>query len=307
MGVPRIQVDEASEAVVDAYRDYELRERRLAEVTVNSACYAVRKFLAWRAATGRPALERLSAEELHEYVIHEAGRLKIGSVRQTVTVLRTFTRFLFATGVTGSDLSGAVPSVSGVRFDGLPKALEPEVVQALLASCALESATGRRDYAILLLMVRLGLRAVEVSRMQLGDIDWRAGEIGIWGKGGRRDRLPLPGDVGQALADYLVGGRRASVCRSLFLQAPDPPVGMSPNAVVFVSRTASERAEIGVVGGHRLRHTAGTELLRSGASLREVGEVLRQSDVMTTSIYAKIDERQLRLAVSPWPTRGWPR
>jgi len=303
VSVSRLCVDEAVEAVVEAYRCYELIERGLAELTVVSACYLVRQFLAWRAATGRPALEHLDAGELCEYVGYQAGRLRIGAVRQTVGVLRTFARFLFATGVTARDLSGAVPSVSGVRFDGLPKALDREVVQALLASCVLERPTGRRDYAILLLMVRLGLRAVEVARMELGDIDWRAGEIEVRGKGGRRDRLPLPGDVGEALADYLVGARRPSSCRSVFLGAADPPVGMSRNAVVFVSRTASARAGIAVVGGHRLRHTAGTELLRGGASLREVGEVLRQSDRMTTSIYAKIDERSLRLAVRPWPAR----
>jgi site-specific recombinase XerD len=298
-----LYVGEAAEAVVDEYRKYELVERGLAEVTVVNACYVVRQFLAWRAATGRGPLAELAVGELGEFVVCEAGRLKIGAVRQTVTVLRTFTRFLFATGVTGSDLSGAVASVSGVRFDGLPKALDREVVQALLASCALDQPTGRRDYAILLLMARLGLRAVEIARIQLGDIDWRAGEIEVRGKAGRRDRLPLPEDVGQALADYLVGARRASMCRSVFLQAPDPPVGMTSNAVVFVSRTASSRAGIAVVGGHRLRHTAGTELLRGGASLREVGEVLRQSDAMTTSIYAKIDERSLRLALRPWPGR----
>ncbi len=303
MSVPRLCVSEAAEAVVDAYRDYELTERGLAELTVVNSCYVVRQFLAWRAASGRPALDRLDAGELHEFVRHEAGRLQIGAVRQTVGVMRTFTRFLFATGFTVCDLSGAVPSVSGVRFDGLPKAVDQEVVEALLASCVLARPTGRRDYTILVLIVRLGLRAVEIARMELGDIDWRAGEIEIRSKGGRRDRLPLPGDVGQALADYLSKARRQSSCRSVFLQAAGSPVGMSPNAVVFVSRTASARAGIAVVGGHRLRHTAATELLRHGASLREVGEVLRHSDQMTTSIYAKIDERSLRLAVRPWPGR----
>jgi site-specific recombinase XerD len=259
--------------------------------------------LAWRAASGRPPLERLEAGELHDYVRHAAGRLRIGAVRQTVSVLRTFCRFLFATGVTASDLSGCVPSVSGIRFDGLPKAVDGEVVWALLGSCVRSGATGRRDYAVLLLMVRLGLRAIEIARMELGDIDWRAGVIEVKGKGGRRDWLPLPADVGQALADYLSSGRRASSSRSVFLQAAGPPVGMSRNAVAFVSRTASERAGIPAVGGHRLRHTAATELLRHGASLREVGEVLRQSDQMTTSVYAKIDERSLRLAVRPWPAR----
>ncbi|MCA1697636.1 MAG: tyrosine-type recombinase/integrase [Actinobacteria bacterium] len=178
-----------------------------------------------------------------------------------------------------------------------------EQVQALLSSCVLDRPVGRRDYAILLLMARLGLRAVEIARMQLGDIDWRAGVVETRGKGGRRGRLPLPADVGQALADYLSGGRRASSCRSVFLAASGEPVGMSPNAVVFVSRRASRRAGIAVVGGHRLRHTVGTQLLRRGASLREVGEVLRQGDQMTTSLYAKIDERSLRLAVRPWPAR----
>jgi site-specific recombinase XerD len=298
----RVFVDEAAEAVVDAYRNYELVQRGLAELTVVNSCYLLRQFLAWRAATDRPALADLSAGELHEYVAHQAARQRVGSMRPVVGVLRGFCRFLFATGVTPMDLSGAVPSVSGIRFDGLPKALERDVVDALLASCGLDRPTGRRDYAILLLMVRLGLRAVEVARMQLGDIDWRAGEIEIRGKGGRRDRLPLAGDVGQALADYLVDGRRASSSRAVFLAAAGPAVGMSRNAVVFVSRTASRRAGIAVVGGHRLRHTAGTDLLRAGASLREVGEVLRQSDRMTTSIYAKIDERSLRLAIRPWPT-----
>lgn len=303
MSVPRVCVDEVAEGVVDAYRVYELSERGLGELTVVTASYLVRQFLAWRAASGRHEIAGLDAGELHEYVSFQAGRLKIGAVRQTVGVLRTFTRFLFATGVTACDLSGAVPSVSGTRFDGVPKALDPAVVEALLASCSPGRATGRRDYAILVLMVRLGLRAVEIARMQLGDIDWRAGEIEIRSKGGRRDRLPLPGDVGQALVDYLVKARRPSACRSVFLQAAGPPVAMSRNAVVFVSRTASARAGIAVVGGHRLRHTAATELLRGGASLREVGEVLRHSDQMTTSIYAKIDERSLRLAVASWPGR----
>jgi len=193
--------------------------------------------------------------------------------------------------------------VSGIRFDGLPKALDEDSVRALLGSCVLDRRVGRRDHAILLLMARLGLRAVEIARMELGDIDWRAGVIEVRGKGGRRDRLPLPGDVGQALADFLSLARPVSSCRSVFLQASGEPVGMSRNAVVFVSRTASVRAGIPVVGGHRLRHTVGTELLRHGASLREVGEVLRQSDQMTTSVYAKIDERSLRLAVRPWPGR----
>jgi site-specific recombinase XerC len=130
---------------------------------------------------------------------------------------------LFAAGITSADLTGCVPSVSGIRFDGLPKAVDQDGVQALLASCARDRPVGRRDFAILLLMVRLGLRAVEIARMELSDIDWRAGVIEVRGKGGRRDRLPLPEDVGQALADYLTRGRRPCSCRSVFLQASGTP------------------------------------------------------------------------------------
>jgi integrase/recombinase XerD len=303
MAIPRIEVDEAAEAVADAYRSYELTQRGLSELTVTNSCYALRHFLAWRTATERGALERIDANELHDYVVAEAGRLRIGATRQTLTVLRTFTRFLFATGITATDLTGCVPAVAGTRFDGLPKALDDDVLAALLTSCDLTRANGRRDYAILVLMARLGLRAIEVSRLELDDIDWRAGVLDVRGKRDRRDQLPLPADVGQAIADYLVEARRPSTSRSVFLAALGSASGMSRNAVVFVSRTASVRAGFPVVGGHRLRHTAGTRLLRHGASLREVGEVLRQSDQMTTSLYAKIDERSLRDAVRPWPAR----
>jgi integrase/recombinase XerD len=298
---PRLCVDEAAEAVVDAFRNYELVERGLAELTVVNACYLARGFLAWRAATGRPPLEQLDAVELGEYITYQSGRLQLGSMRPMAGALRALCRFLFATGVTPMDVSGAVPSVSGIRFDGLPKAVDRPVVEALLESCARQTPVGRRDYAILMLMVRLGLRAVEITRMELGDLDWRAGELLVRGKGGRRDRMPLPDDVGQAVADYLVNGRRATGCRAVFLAALGEPVAMTRNAVVFVSRTASLRAGISTVGGHRLRHTAGTELLRAGASLREVGEVLRQGDRMTTAIYATIDERSLRSVIRPWP------
>ena len=137
--------------------------------------------------------------------------------------------------------------------------------------------------------------------MRLDDIDWRAGELVVHGKGGRDDRLPLPGDVGQALVDYLVHERRRSPLRAVFLRATARRVPMSRNAVVMVSRTASRRAGLPVVGGHRLRHTAATSMLRAGASLREVGQVLRHRDEATTAIYAKVDQAALALLARPWP------
>lgn len=160
---------------------------------------------------------------------------------------------------------------------------------------------GRRDFAILTLQARLGLRANEVAALRLDDIDWRAGELTISGKGGRRERLPLPADVGAALVDYLRHGRAGSTSRAVFLRVMAPPGPMSRNAVVMVSRTASRRAGVPIVGGHRLRHTAATEMLRAGASLREVGQVLRHGSDTTTAIYAKVDQAALALVVRGWP------
>ena len=296
-----VRVDEAAEVVVQAYGRYRRVERRLAELTVSRDCYGVRRFLAWRSETGCTGLDALAPEELVDYVLHEAQRLTVGAMRPMTSTLRTFARFLFATGVTARDLSGSVPSVAGSRFDGLPKALDAEVVQALLASCDRSRPVGRRDLAILVLMSRLGLRAAEVAAMHLEDVDWRAGELEVRGKGGRRDRLPLPTDVGKVLVDYLRYGRGSSIDRAVFLQAREPAVGMSRNAVVLVSRRASARAGLSVVGAHRLRHTVATELLRRGASLREVGLVLRHDDDTTTATYAKVDRASLSSVMRPWP------
>jgi site-specific recombinase XerD len=294
-------VDPVLEEVVVAYGAYQLRERRLAESTVEASSYAVRAFLAWRAAKAGCDLARLAPAELGEYVVQLSCGRKVTSVGSAVTTLRRFCRFLYATGVTERDLSGAVPSVPSSRFAALPRGVDVETVRLLLASCDRARATGRRDYAVLMLMWRLGLRAVEVARLRLDDLDWRAGEIAVSGKAGRVDRLPLPADVGAALADYLRFGRPVSDDRAVFLRAWPPPVGMSRNAVVFVSRTASTRAGVAVVGGHKLRHTTATELLGRGASLQEIGQVLRHDDATTTAIYAKVDQGALSGLVRPWP------
>lgn len=303
MAFPRLQVDDDAERVVQDYGRYQRVQRRLEEVTFQNSAYAVRQFLAWRAATGRPPLEAMEPAELAEFVVHEAGRLARPTMATTVGRLRSFVRFLFATGVTARDLSVSVPPVSNARFDALPKALEAGMVDVLLASCDRGRPVGRRDYAILVLMVRLGLRAVEVSRLGLDDIDWRAGEIEVSGKGRRHDRLPLPAEVGEALVDYLRFGRPPTPARSVFIAAHGPATGMamSAHSVSLVSQTACRRLGIGPIGGHRLRHTAATTLLRSGATLREVAEVLRQSDAATTAMYARVDSASLALAVSPWP------
>lgn len=296
-----IVVSAELEAVVAAFGAYQRTQRRLALLTVQMDAYEVRAFLAWRAAQGLGGLDTLTADELIDFVVAQSGRVAARTMGTYVGSLRGFVRFLYATGVTATDLSGALPSVASVRFTGLAKSVDAATVTALLESCDRSRPVGRRDFAILLLMVRLGLRAVEIARMRLDNIDWRAGEMVVHGKGGRLDALPIPADVGDALVDYLCHGRPETGCREVFITAKGPAVAMSRNAVVFVSRTASERAGVDRVAGHRLRHTAATAMLAGGASMSEVGQVLRHDDDTTTSIYAKADPASLSLLARPWP------
>lgn len=295
-----IRVEPSAEAVVQAFGSYQRTERGLAERTVYNAAFVVRAFLSWREAKGRDRLEHLTPEELGAFVVHEARRLRPNGMVTVASTIRSFVRFLYATGVIPRDLSGCVPTVASSRFGALPAAVAPEMVTALVDSCGGAPHTARRDKAILLLMARLGLRASEIARMVLEDIHWRAGELEVRGKGGRHDRLPVPGDVGEAIADYIRNDRRPASGREVFLQAYQPAVGMSCNAVVYVSRRASKRAGIPIVGGHRLRHTAATQLLRHGGSLQEVAQVLRQDTTTTTAIYAKVDEKRLMQLARPW-------
>jgi site-specific recombinase XerD len=304
MAYPRIEVDEASELVVVAYCRYERIERRLEQVSVHNAAYRVRQFLAWRALSARPPLALLAPVEFTEFVVAESRRLSPGSMASTVTTLRNFARFLFRTGVTARDLSASVPTVARDRFGALPKALDGATVATLLSSCDRQRPVGRRDFAILTLMSRLGLRAVEVSRLELEDINWRAGEITACGKRGRRGVLPLSKDVGDALADYLRFGRRSSSSRAVFISAQGRGLGMSPHAVAQVSRNACVRLGIDPIGGHRLRHTLATNMLAGGAALREVAEVLRQCDAVTTAIYARVDAASLAMVMRSWPGKA---
>jgi site-specific recombinase XerD len=179
--------------------------------------------------------------------------------------------------------------------------MEAGQVSRLLHSCDQRTVMGRRDYAILVLLSRLGLRVGEVAALTLDDVDWRHGEIVIRGKGGRRERLPLPADAGQALAGYLSGGRPALASRLLFLRVLAPRDGLSPTGIATVVRAACDRAGLPRAGAHRLRHSAASEMLRAGAGLPEVAQVLRHASLATTAIYAKVDRAALRSLARPWP------
>lgn len=286
------------------YADYLRSQRRLAPGTVTRRCEVIGRFLSeaggqkpgWDAAT-------LGVEQLHGFLFGHASEWSVGTTRTAAEVLRCFSRFLFATGRSQTNLAGVVPGVAGYRQCQLPRAVDAATVAALLGACDPATVVGLRDTAVLTLMLRLGLRANEIATLRLADIAWRVGELEVTGKAGRRDRLPLPIDVGQALVGYLQR-RPASTSRVVFLRAVAPRGPLGRNGVVMVPRDAAKRAGIAVVGAHRLRHTAATGMLRGGASLREVGQVLRHHAGQTTSLYARVDLAALSQLVRPWPGAG---
>jgi integrase/recombinase XerD len=219
--------------------------------------------------------------------------------------MRSLLRYLFAAGLTGRDLSTTLPPAAVRRHPALPQGVDPGTVAALLASCDRSTPVGLRDFAILTVLVRLGLRANEVAEMRLDDIDWRAGELLVHGKGRRDERMPLPADVGRALAGYLRHGRPASPDRAVFQRALPPAGPLARTGVVMVPRTASRRLGIPDVGAHRLRHTAAVGMLAGGASWPEVGQALRHARSETTAIYAAVGADGLRQLARSWP--GTPR
>lgn len=292
------------EGVLEEYRSYLQRERRLGEGTVRGRVDVARRFLTAQLVGGQLRLDRLGPEPMAGFVQGASKRYATGSMKVVTSSLRDFLRFLFVTGVVDRDLAAAVPSVAGWRLSRLPDGADADAVPLMLESCDRTTALGRRDFAIVLLMARLGLRAVEVARLCLEDLDWRGGELVVRGKGGRVDRMPLPADVGAALADWLRHGRRPSGFREVFLRTIGPDAPMARQSVVMVPRCASRRAGIPVVAAHQLRHRAAFQVLAGGGTLAEVAQLLRHHGEDTTAIYAKVDMAALAPVVRPWPTAG---
>jgi integrase/recombinase XerD len=290
-----------AEWLLARYREYLLAERGLAGTTADLNVRMVRPFLAGRVheTDAGAALGHLTTGEVAAFVVTQS-RQRPKSVKRMVTALRSLSGFLHAEGLIGQPL--AVPSPAGWTQAGLPRALDGDQVAALLASCDPLTRTGRRDLAILTLLARLGLRAGEVAALRLDDIDWRRGEITVRGKGNRHDRLPLPADAGQKIVAYLQDGRPAAAQgRTVFARAQAPYRALTSNAVTTVVACAGRRAGLGLIGAHRLRHSAATAMLRSGGSLTEIGQTLRHARPLTTAIYAKVDIGALRQLARPWP------
>jgi len=296
-----------TEAMLVRFAAYLASERGLARSTVNEYVYMVRPFLRTRADhQGALNLEDLAAADVTAFVVTNAPGRSIGSAKLMVTALRSLLDFLHVQGLLANSFASVVPTVAGSRLAGLPKGLAVGQVQQLLTSCDRRTAVGRRDFAVLTLLVRLGLRAGEVVALELGDLDWRAGEIVVRGKGDRQERLPLPVDVGTALVDYLQAGRPRSDYRQVFLRMRAPHRALSPSGLCQIVLWAAHKAGLPPVGAHRLRHTAATQMLRSGASLTEIGQVLRHRSLLSTAIYAKVDHQALRQVARPWPTGAKP-
>ncbi len=286
--------------LVGEFREYLLRERGMKASSAAQYEPTARLFLSERSEPLEKDLARASAAHVSTFVLREARRRSVRSAETVVYALRALLRFLHVHGWIAEPLVEAVPSVAR-RRDDLPRALPPERVKLLLDSCDRTRPTGRRDWAILLLLSRLGLRRSEVAGLCLDDVDWRAGEIVVHGKGSRIDRLPLPCDIGEAIVEYLRDGRPRVLDRALFINACAPLSGISRGCVTDVVIRACQRAGIALVGPHRLRHSAATELLRNGAGLAEIGQVLRHQDQTTTAVYAKVDRAALSPLALPWP------
>jgi site-specific recombinase XerD len=287
--------------LIEGYRAWLVGERGLAPLTVARYVALAARFLGERVSTvDELGVKDLSGERVTAFLLRECERLSIDSAKGKVGELRSLLRFLFVRGLIDLALGDAVPPVAGWRDTGIPRSVPPADVEQLIASCDRSTLDGARDAAIVLLLARLGIRSIEVARLELADLDWRAGELLVRGKGGREDRLPLPDDVGGALAEYLtVRGRHESRRVFLTLRAPTRPI--RPDLVGDVVRRAGHRAGVGQITPHRLRHALASEMLAQGASLQDISQVLRHQHLSTTTIYAKVDLGRLRQVALPWP------
>ena len=292
----------AGAVLVDDFRSHLRDQRGLSVATVEAyARYATHCIRAWWPG-GQINVAELDAGDVIWLVRTARDQQHPASLRCMVTALRALLRFFHARGLTSRSLVEAVPAMATWPRTVLPSTVTSEAAARLVQSCDTSTAIGRRDAAILTLLARLGLRAGEVAHLALDDIDWRAGELRIAGKGGRVERLPLPADAGEAIAAYLAGGRNpASRSRAVFLKVVAPFGPISADVVATVVYFACDRAGIPRFGPHRLRHMVATETLRAGAPLAEVAQLLRHSTVSTSAIYAIPDPASAAALARPWP------
>ena len=289
------------------YQNYLRKERGLCPRTGDRYWFFLRQFLLERFGRGSICVRKLVPDDVSSFVLRRARSGNPGAAKLMVTALRSFCRFLFRSGETKHDLAGALPTVAAWRLAELPKYLETQEVERLIQACDRGTSVGRRDYALLLLLARLGLRASEVIALELDDIDWRAGVLTVRGKGRYHDQLPLPADVGEAIATYLREDRPPCSTRRVFIRNRAPHRGFAhPSSLSTVVCRALRRAGLQPhhKGTHLLRHSLATGMLRRGASLAEIGQILRHRLPNTTEIYAKVDLQGLCSLARPWLGKG---
>jgi site-specific recombinase XerD len=295
----------AQERIFAEFGDYLRMERGLAPKSIIHHLPVIRRFLREVCPAGASDLGKISQEDVIRYIERHARDWSADSGKAMCWSLRAFLRYLHHRGLNPLALAGCVPSIRRWKLASLPTYLTAAQVRKVMEGCDRTTALGRRDYAILMILARLGLRASEVADLTLDEIDWRSGEMLLRAKGRQRARMPMPPDVGAAVVAYLQDGRPTSRCRRLFLRTLAPKVGFASGcAITMIAKTALERAGIrgyAHQGAHIFRHSLATELLRSGATLLEIGQLLRHKSPDTTRIYAKVDIGALRTLSLPWP------
>jgi len=293
-----------AEYCTQAYEQHLREARALAEATIVNYVPFISHFLEERFGDGPVTLSGLSARDVVSFVARQAPQLHRKRAKLMTSALRSFLKYAHYRGEVLLDLAAAVPVVPNWSMPSIPRAISPDQAKQLLDSIDQHSAVGRRDYAILLLLARLGLRSNEVAFLELDAIDWNAGTFNVRTKSGLRNEFPLPFAVGKAIAAYLRNGRPMSACRRVFLRAKAPICGFrGASAVGSIVRHALKRAGIkaATYGTHQFRHGLATEMLRQGASLSEIGDVLGHRHPQTTMIYTKVDLEALRTLALPWP------
>ena len=292
------------EQIEEGFRHFLIQQRGLALTSIGRQMPFVRLFLQEECSRGHQAFSRLEPKKIMRFVerhVHDNGPR---SAQAMCCAIRSFTRYLQHQGYLSIDLSNSVPTVRRWTAASLPSPRSPKQIEKVLDSCDRRSPLGMRNYAILLLLARLGLRAIEIVRLSLDDLDWREGQFTVQGKGGKRDLLPLPQDVGAAIAEYLRRGRPQSDSRRVFLQNLAPHAGFASSVIISnIATTALNRAGIDVrrKGAHLFRHSLATAMLQGGATLTQIGQILRHESMDSTRIYAKVDIAALRALAPSWP------
>jgi site-specific recombinase XerD len=294
----------AADLLQSEFRLYLQQERALASTTQSYYLAFVSEFLKERFGVGPVDLSSLSATDVTGFVRRRAVTIQSRRVQLMTTALRSFLRFARCRGDIDKDLAACVPAVANWKLSTIPRAIPSSQVELVLTSVDRRTAMGRRDYAILLILARLGLRAGEITALTLEDLDWQEGLITVRGKAGRYSQLPLPVDVGEAIADYLQHGRPMDSSRCVFLRTRAPAGGFKGQCGIgSVVKHALARAGVDAPrkGAHQFRHGLASQMLREGASLFEIGELLRHRSPQTTAIYAKVDLVSLATLALPWP------